>query len=204
MLLDSWIVFWQMSSVQTLMQFESPNSFFVCKHTKKQFLMCQCLFHLFLWAAHFGATVLKMRPTERAAACQRSRKFGFFKGETLMNGLTWDNPSPQAFHFHRVSLAGSSGAMRYQAKPYHPGQRLQGPVRGPKKRDRKDMVTVNKTHQRQSENLGLILSILRRMALRTTTFATAATFPPSTALNSFVLLDRAELLNYPARLDNRA
>ena len=84
----------------------------------------------------------------------------FSGGKRWWNGqkLSWNNPSPLAHHFHQVSLPGSSGVMHYHAKPYHPGQRLLGSVRGWKKRDRVTIRQVNKMHRRQSANVGLIIS----------------------------------------------
>ncbi len=72
------------------------------------------------------------------AARQRGGKLGLFRGEMLMKWIEIfvGQSQPPAHNFRRDSLAGSSGAMRYQAKPDRPGQRLVGSVRGEKKSTR--------------------------------------------------------------------
>ncbi len=96
----------------------------------------------------------------RGRHAKEAENLAFSGGKRRWNGLklSQNNPSPLAHHFHRVSLTGSSGAMRYHAKPYRLGQRLLGSVRGWKKRDRVTIRLVNKTHRRQSTILGLIIS----------------------------------------------
>ncbi len=98
-------------------------------------------------AAHFSARMLKVRLTGEGGTPKRL-KIWLFQGANVYwwNGLkfSWNNPNPLAHHFHQVSPPGSSGTMHYHAKPYHPGQRLLGSVKGWKKRDRVTIRQVNK------------------------------------------------------------
>ncbi len=68
----------------------------------------------------------------RGRHAKEAENLAFSGGKCWWNALklSWGNPSPLAHHFHQASLSGSSGAMCYHAKPYCPGQRLLGPVRG--------------------------------------------------------------------------
>ncbi len=71
-------------------------------------------------------------------ACQRGWNLAFSGGKHWWKRLklSQNNGSPLAHHFHWVSLSGTSGTMRYHAKPYCLGQMLLGSVRGRKKWDR--------------------------------------------------------------------
>ncbi len=93
-------------------------------------------------------------------SAKEAENLAFSGGKRWWNRLklSWNNSSPLAHHFHRVSLPGSSGAIRCHAKHYRPGQRLLGSARGWKKRDKVTIWQVNKMHGRQSASVGLILS----------------------------------------------
>ncbi len=58
-------------------------------------------------AAHFGARVLKMRPTGEGGTPKRL-KIRLFQGAMKWTEIFLKQSQPQAHHVHRVSLPGSS------------------------------------------------------------------------------------------------
>ncbi len=105
------------------------------------------------WVLHcqgcpFWCHSAQKEATWRGRHAKQAENVAFSGGKCWWNGLklSQNNPSSLAHHFHQVSLPGSSSTMCYHAKPYRPGQRLLGSVRGWKKHDRVwggDYLTLN-------------------------------------------------------------
>ncbi len=108
------------------------------------------------WGCPFWCQNAQKEATWRGRHAKEAENLAFSGGKRWWNGLklSQSNPDPLAHHFHWVSLPGLSGTMSYHAKPYCPGQRLLGSVRGWKKCKRVREGEDSKSKQNTSTTVG--------------------------------------------------